>query len=1272
MIKLSTNVGDFLMKFVKIVLFCLVLVPLAAFGAMPNDFQNATRLLSAARRGDIQTVQNLINAGVDINYVDSTGLSLVCTAVMNNDKRTVQVLQMYGADASNCDRQIKEYKRKTRVAASGEDTGFFTGLSSTQNLVLTGLGAAAVVGGLLVLTDALDENKNSNPSSSSGGSHSGGGGGSSSGGSASKYFTVPYGPAYLNSAGEIDTNFNMTEALMAWDTQSTSELRRSDFNYLRKNLTVNNVSISQAILDGLNPMLENYLLDMRGYYSLASGYMGQNIFRNTSTNVPLLSENGYQKQPVRVALITGNGVNPAGSADFGEGIVYADTVGATVLSRTDKYVNNSIDTITDSNNVVLRYLHNENPGFDLSGSGSVFNPFANVNDSALAKIVAGWEGGRISTDGDLYGFVPNGQLAIYRTGNGSVWQVIPEDDRENIGTFTDGDGNGVLSYTASSSSRDTITINGKNYIVVSALSQTTLSAQPTLTIGPSENETTYDLSRDSNVFIGICDTSTGCNGNIAIYVGIDGAWYVNMSGGNDVDYVYIPVSGNIYTYKSATTGAAYSNFSAMDKALSNDVVANVNVIPASRQNSYLTVNTFKGAAGDTSLETFYKQMITSLYGTYVSDNTPYEQGVVAHSMFKGYSSDAMLIMPAGDYLRKDGATGTVYYGGTLDATFENYAPMLYSSTLNHNFMTIVGVSHTKGTSGATTISGYADGTGDSFGKLQLSLWGDSDSNIYSSRKCGIAGKGSTNNNVDPWCFAASGPTAEMATATAAGAVASVKSAFSYMDNDQIFTLLALTADGPYLSAKIEGTNLVTFNTDTLAGYLKDMYQLPSEYSDYELTSSEYLDVFKQVFGYGLINLERAIKPGFSVYYYSDGNIVSSTGTKNKFWGNVASTVARASTVLSLTGRGAITTSFYDVLESVDGGISMPRVWTNTFASDNETRRGLYMGDILNNFHIGSDNKQSHKIGNFEFSMSLSSRAYDDNLNGLDDLRVAFVSNDFDVAGEYQRYLTDGESRFNGRANGLLALVSNVMTSDADYKVGNFVFGARAFSGAITDESLLENDPVVSAQFEPGRLGFVNGGAFDAKYATEKFALNLSTGVMHENNTVLGMYSDGLLTVRGGNTQYADLFATYKPYDNVKLSLRGVFANTRVDQIGGIVADISNIKSNAFSFGADIGNFGLTVAMPLAVVAGRMGYDYAEYNVVENDGEYNIALNNAHREYVDLTPQKRETRFTVEYKRALGVFSDAGVQFMYRMNPNNTDAFGNESVFMLKLRHRVGI
>ena len=147
---------------------------------------------------------------------------------------------------------------------------------------------------------------------------------------------------------------------------------------------------------------------------------------------------------------------------------------------------------------------------------------------------------------------------------------------------------------------------------------------------------------------------------------------------------------------------------------------------------------------------------------------------------------------------------------------------------------------------------------------------------------------------------------------------------------------------------------------------------------------------------------------------------------------------------------------------------------------------------------------------------------------------------------------------------------------------------------------------------------------------------------------------------------------YKPFENVKLSARGTFANTCVDTVGGIISDVSDIKSNAFAMGADVGGFSFTAAMPLATVGGKMGYDYAEYDVVENDGDFEVAVNNPHIEYIDLAKQKRELRFSSSYKTPLGKWTDAGVGFIYRVNPNNTDAFGNESLFMFKLHHRLGI
>ena len=169
------------MKFIRFLGILAFLFPCASLAASNADFQNASKLLVAARRGDIQTVQVLINSGVDVNYVDSTGLSLVCTAVMNNDTRAIQILQMYGADASNCDNQIKQYKQKTKVAANGESYGFFSGLSSSHVLTLSVLGVAAVLGGVVLLTKVFD-NDNGNDSGGTNGDrpNNNNGGGSSS------------------------------------------------------------------------------------------------------------------------------------------------------------------------------------------------------------------------------------------------------------------------------------------------------------------------------------------------------------------------------------------------------------------------------------------------------------------------------------------------------------------------------------------------------------------------------------------------------------------------------------------------------------------------------------------------------------------------------------------------------------------------------------------------------------------------------------------------------------------------------------------------------------------------------------------------------------------------------------------------------------------------------------------------------------------------------------------------------------------------------------
>jgi len=119
--------------------------------------------------------------------------------------------------------------------------------------------------------------------------------------------------------------------------------------------------------------------------------------------------------------------------------------------------------------------------------------------------------------------------------------------------------------------------------------------------------------------------------------------------------------------------------------------------------------------------------------------------------------------------------------------------------------------------------------------------------------------------------------------------------------------------------------------------------------------------------------------------------------------------------------------------------------------------------------------------------------------------------------------------------------------------------------------------------------------------------------------------------------------------------------------------MSDIESNAFAIGANVGKWELTVAQPLAITNGSVNYATADYDVVKvDDYKYDLVVNDTGVKVLDLSPEKRELRISGTYRHNFGEFTDAAFGFIYRINPNHTDEFGNESIFMLKMTHRLGI
>ena len=1214
------------MKYIRILLLSLFVFPFAARAAS-SEFMVAAQLLSAAKNADIQQVQSLINAGANVNFVDNTGMSIVCTALMNNDVRAAQILQMYGADASNCDRQIKSYKqRNTTNTGSG---GLFGGLSSAQGMTLAAAGAAVVVGGLFLLTDVLDPGNDNSASSSGGNRGDDNNNNNNNTNKATEKFAVPYGPAMPTAALE---SAELTGALNYYSP--------SDDTILAQNFKLMN-----------NAAGGNYLLMMRGYGALARGYLGMRTLRNSSRE-PISSTTLKQYnlgvtpvaggRPVNVALVTANGVNASDDSSLGDRLVPWTTINGTTINpaSTDmvssKYYNNKI-TIASGATDLSGMTTSEDASlldeFDLSGSGTaVGNTNASAQDNLIGKIVGGKDAGY--TNADFMGFMPNGQMTIFRTGGGR----------------------GLVSMTATSAG--TYTMAGE-----------TLATGDTLVLG----DKTLAVTRTGNAVVAT-DGDTTYNG----YIGADGALYINDAAYTLADNTITQIKKvddiDYYNYKALLrSGVRWTAGDVAGGRSRPDIVANASVISPLHARDVATIEDLLSVGTNTDTrQSRFISLVNKYYDVNKTDGategTNALPGADAASFFNGLGSSfsPLVIFSTGAF-----ETDSSYSGATLTASFENSAPLVFPN-LEHLFMSVVAIGQT-GSTGTTKQDKVSDYT--QADKFALSQWSynngtpddTTDDTYYKARACGVAGRGTS--SVDPWCFAATGLTDELAVSAAAGATGAVKSAFDYMTNKQLFMLLALTADGPYLGSTDSGT---VMTKDNLIAYLKNMYTLPDEYNvRWEQMGEKYLDVFKEVFGYGLINVQRATTPGKKLYYYTDGKIVSSSG--NAYWRAATNTMFRASSAFS-PRMATISAPFFDKLESVDGELSLPRVWKNEFAVGVQNRRGLYMGDVLGELRTDNRAAPRAQIGNIGFSMTASPRAYDDNMGGLDTMRLDFSRGAWNFAAGYQHHLTDGASRFDGMSNPILSLATNAMTSDVNYNAGRWSFGARAFSGAITSDDLLESDPTISSQYAPARLGLIQGGGAHIAWHGDRFGFTTAFGNAHETDTILGAQTDGLLNLGTGDTMYVDSEITYSPMARLAFKLRGTFARTTSDMAGGdFVLGISDIYSDALAFGVDVGNFSLAVSRPLGVNRGAMQYSYADYDVTENaDGNFDLVVRDAGVRDVALSPAAREVRLNATYRHALGAFTDGAIGFIYRINPNHTSEFGNESIFMLKLNHRLGI
>ncbi|MDR1826504.1 MAG: ankyrin repeat domain-containing protein [Rickettsiales bacterium] len=1013
----------------------------AKAAAPGTDFQVAAQLLRAARAGDINMVERLVNSGANVNYVDGTGLSIVCTAIMNNDLKAAQILQIYGADASRCDMQIRRHQSGLPKEGGG---GVFSGLSNAQNMTLAAGAVGLAVGGVYILGDDLFGIGGGRSSGATGSGQGGGGGGNTGGGTVGDLrITVPQSPT------PSEGNFWSTGPNQAgWDFMKTG--------------TIVDAPVIWHI--------PNYLYMTGGYAALGRQYTGQVTFRNVETGALLSLTSGLVGQvdgmaPVPVALITANGIkNPGANGSENK----ASTAGnreikyATACSVSQAgVVSNCIPAITN------RYKNIDGGGleialnYDWSGSGTVFNENATALDTLLAQIIVGQAGSygadETPANVDFIGFMPSGQIALYRTGGGKKMKTLDVSDQIVIGTVTGGtDGFG----------------DGSEFII---------------------DGVTYGIVMDGKGFVATangCAPSDDWDCKIRGYrgAGTDGLYYVatGPDGRIDAAFEIDMISGEVKIVKKGWADSAYYNYEAMydsffgQQTLINagisqryGVIANAALVDSmkdiSGDNDMGVVRAAGGANGNqTGMQSKMADLIDKYY---------YEDGARDGATFNperliafwGGASSPIFVFSAGEY--KCGVNGCDFTK-TQDATFENAMPLLFDG-LNHHFMTAAAV--IGGNIGASASS---EPTFANNNKYRLATYTDKDGDEYAARACGLSGSGiGSGSKVDPWCFAVPALTGEQAVATLAGAVGLLQSAFHYkaMTNEYIFALLALTADGRALPDNV----------------LRGMYQLPADRDSSILTDAEWKVEFDKVFGYGMINLRRATTPNEKLYF---------NGNKLGKWSASTRSAVAATALSPSTPFGAqsftISTPVFDFVESTDGE-SMPRAFDFDFSLSSSVR-GSNLSGLLGDISFDKEDRDE----------SITLKLSDDGRD-VKNLKIGFAEGGMSFAMGYKQ---NSASVFS-TGNPIMSLAGRAFNATAN--LGGLSFSA--FGGSITDEGLLATDPMLSGEFRPASLGGVYG--FDSSF--EFGAFKLGAGYMAEDSTTLGMASGGLFSLGGGKTAFAN-------------------------------------------------------------------------------------------------------------------------------------------------------
>lgn len=224
-------------------------------------------------------------------------------------------------------------------------------------------------------------------------------------------------------------------------------------------------------------------------------------------------------------------------------------------------------------------------------------------------------------------------------------------------------------------------------------------------------------------------------------------------------------------------------------------------------------------------------------------------------------------------------------------------------------------------------------------------------------------------------------------------------------------------------------------------------------------------------------------------------------------------------------------------------------------------------------------------------------------------------------------------------NDAYGVASAYAFDEFSFKMG-FMYGQNGLYDG--DRAYHDND------FDAKAYAYYTGVSYQL---TGKLDLGVMTGVMHEDESALGLNGEGIFGIEKSKTYYTGASLTFRPFEKVVLSGAFYQGYTKSSSSAGSIVDISSLQSRSFAFDAQYRHnrtdvSGFQISSPLRIERG-----YADFDIAVGRDNYSDKV---YRKNVkaSLKPSAREYKLAFYHNRKMGDDTFFKTEIATRFHPEH--------------------